>query len=681
MMSEELDRLLAQEIDRRLGVLGDGPPTVEALRAVLHVLKGSASMAGHHDLTLLVTQLGQRLKSGEDGVVELSTGLLRQVSGRLKAGQRPFDSVWPEPPEGLIPSEIALDQRNEYRTIMQERLRDLESVIAHGFGDVEQLTHAGRVIHSMKALAASVGDDFTAWYCHHLEAKFRKPEQSSGGALRLFGELASQRATLMRLLESPEEAFAMLRAHRSSYRARRTTPPPYRLSELGASRNSNSAFSTRNSTLPPNDDVDSEADQTLRISTATVDQLFDRIERVHITANELTLAGKNLRSLIRQMSALRHELVEAQYWLGRSEREVNVTQVSERLVRALAVANDGIGQLDHIEQDCRHSAEQLRSDWDETRRRLVDLRRTTLTKVFTRCVRAVHRFAESEGKQVHVEVQGGEWSIDRALAERLLEPLLQIAKNAVNHGIEAPEQRRVQGKPKEGRLRFIAERHGEWLRLIVEDDGAGVDLNRVRQRAIAQGLLTETEAEAMHENELLGLLFVPGLSTHAQASIMAGRGIGLDLAQDVVRRLGGGIRFSVREQGGVRVTLELPRELGIVDVVWVKIGGFRFAIPVTFTGSVAANSPETEVTSLLQCLGLPAQATPSLIIDLVIPGLRPLALGIDELNEFEEVTVRPLPNLLAKSGPYSGAVLLADGRLELVLDAPLVAARAWIHGV
>jgi two-component system chemotaxis sensor kinase CheA len=680
-MNQKLDRLLSQEIDRRLGVPGDPPPTLEALRAVLHALKGSASMAGHHDLTLLVTQLGQRVRAGEEGVVECSIDLIRRVSTRLKDGKRPFESVWPEPPEGLIPSTIAPDQRGEYRTILQDRLHDLELVIARGFGDVEQLDHAGRIIHSMKSLAASVGDDFTAWYCHHLEARLRKPEEKPGGPLRIFGELAGHRVALLRLLESPEEAFALLRAHRVSYQKRRTTPPPFRYSDSGLPRSNNPSYGTRNSTLPPLDDLDAEADATLRIPTATVDQLFDRIEHAYITSNEWLQTGRKLRHLARKFSDLRHDLVDVIRMSQGGNKTVNALQINDRLVHALTVATDGIGKLDRIEQDCRLSSAQLRTEWDEARKRLVHLRRTTLTKVFARCVRAVHRFAESEGKVVSVEVIGGEWSIDRTLAERLSEPLLQIAKNAISHGIELPEQRVLQGKPREGRLRLIAERHGEWLRLIIEDDGAGVDLERVRQRAISQGLLSEAEAQDLHENELLGLLFVPGLSVRAQANIMAGRGIGLDLSQDVVRRLGGGIRFSAREQGGVRVTLELPRELGIVDVVWVKSGTYRFAIPVTFTGQIASNLKHVSAPTLLKCLGLPEVGQPSLVIELVIPGLRPLALGIDDLGEFEEVTVRPLPTLLAKSGPYSGAVLVADGRLDLVLDAPLVAARAWFHGV
>lgn len=260
-----------------------------------------------------------------------------------------------------------------------------------------------------------------------------------------------------------------------------------------------------------------------------------------------------------------------------------------------------------------------------------------------------------------------------------MDPLLQIAKNAISHGIESPGRRCELGKPPEGRLRLLAERQGEWLRLIVEDDGGGVDLELVRRRAIERGVLSESEAAGLGENELLSLLFVPGLSTRADANIMAGRGVGLDIAQDVVRRLGGGIRFSVQESGGVRVTMELPQELGLIDVVWIDIEGVRLAIPVTFTGRVYASSNDGHAIPLAGCIGLEVTRRPPLVLELVIPGLKPLGVGIDELGDFEEVSVRPLPPLLANAGPYAGAVLEGDGRLCLVLDAPLVAARAWIY--
>lgn len=677
--NQELDELLAQEIDRRLGVTGDGV-TTEALRTVFHLLKGSASMAGHHDLALLVTQLSARLHASEAGLEALATSTLRQVSKRLKLGLTPFDSSWPEPPHALRPSEIPQDQRGEYVMTMRDRLRELDSVISRGFGDIEQLSGACRVVHSMKATAASVGDGTTAWYCHHLEAKLRQPAPGLGTGLKLFSELEGHRATLSRLLDSPEEAFAMLRAHRTQFRtSRKTTPPPFRLGEGSVGRASAVPFTTRSSTLPPGETLDADPDATLRIPTTALDEMFDHVERIDIWSNQSLETATLARKLAKSLLDLRHQLSDAQCLVGGSGVAGTQAKVHGALAQAMGTIAHSLSTAYRVEQDSRTFAELLRTEWYDTRRSLGRLRRTTLAQVFGRCERAAYRYAESEGKSVEVEILGGEWSVDRVLSERLLEPLLQIAKNAICHGIEAPEVRERCHKSPKGKLRFSAERHGEWIRLIVEDDGAGVDLERVRERAVDQGLLSEEESRLLGENELLSLLFVPGLSTRSTANMMAGRGIGLDLSQDVIRRMGGGIRFSVREPCGVRVTLELPQELGLMDVVWVTSCGKRFAIPVTFTGQVRGTNEGVDAPALLSCLGV-AQASPfKLLLELVIPGLRPLMLGIDELGACEEVTVRSLPTRLAKTGPYLGAVLTSEGRLALVLDAPLLAARAWIH--
>jgi two-component system, chemotaxis family, sensor kinase CheA len=677
--NRDLDTLLAQEIDRRLGTVTDPDPSVEALRSVLHVLKGSASMAGHHDLTLLVTQLGQRVRCGEEGVVEQSTRLLRTVAERLRNGVTPFDTRWPEPPPGLFPSVVSADQRGDYLHAMQDRLRELESIIRVGFGDVSQLAGACRSVHSMKAIAAAVGDDTTAWYCHNLEARLRGPTEQQDVTGEVFVELANHRATLLRLLESPDDAFDMLRSLVPGRRSRRTTPPPFRRSEPPLGRSTLGPYTSRSSTLPPADDGDAEADATIRIPTATLEQFFDHVERIDIVSDQLFGTSGDARRVARALRDLRHEFVEVQRALGPPRPWSNSARTLDRFARAIDSLSNMTGSADRVEQGCRHGAELLRTEWHETRRQLGRLRRTTLAWIFGRCERAIYRYAEAEGKRVCVETLGGDWSVERSLAERLMEPLLQIAKNAISHGIELPQRRSELGKPPEGQLRLLAERQGEWLRLIVEDDGRGVDLERVRSRAVEQGVLTETEAVGLNENELLNLLFVPGLSTRADAGIMAGRGVGLDLAQDVVRRLGGGIRFSVREDSGVRVTLELPQEIGLVDVVWLDVEGMRLAVPVTFTGHLYANDPDSRAIPLAGCIGLEVTKRPPLVLDLVIPGLRPLGIAIDGLGEFEEVSARPLPPLLTNAGPYAGAVLQGDGELCLVLDAPLVAARAWIY--
>lgn len=677
--SLELNRLLAQEIVRRVGSSTDPPPSLEALRSALHVVKGSAGMAGHHDLTLLVTQLSQRIRSGATEVVEEAIRLLRSVAERLEIGLAPFDSCWPEPPPGLVPSVVSADQRVDYLNAMQDRLGELESIIRIGFGDEAQLMAACRSVHSMKALASGVGDDVAAWYCHHLEARLRNPSGTTAKNTGIFLELSNHRATLLRLLESPENAFEMLRSLGTGRRQRRTIPPVFDNNDppsLG--RTQIGLFPARTSTLPPPEETDAEADTTIRVTTAAFEQFSDHVERIDIISDQLLGTSSEAHRMARALRDLRHEFVDVQRTLSPLLKNASSMRTLERLVKTMESIADLASTADRVEQSCRDGAETLRSEWQETRRRLGQLRRTTLAKVFSRCERAAYRYAEAEGKRIRIEAQGGDWSIERSLAERLVEPLLQIVKNAISHGIEPPELRRELGKPEVGRVRLSAERQGEWLRLIVDDDGRGVDLERVRTRAVEQGVLTENESFGLGENELLNLLFVPGLSTRSDPGMIAGRGMGLDLARDVVRRLGGGVRFSVQASGGVRVTLDLPQEFGLLDVVWLNASNVRLAVPVTFTGRLFGNDPKHPAVPLAGCLGLELPRVPPLVLELVIPGLKPLGVAIDGIGEFEEVSVRALPPLLANAGPYVGAVVEGDGKLCLVLDAPLVAARAWM---
>jgi signal transduction histidine kinase len=296
----------------------------------------------------------------------------------------------------------------------------------------------------MKSLAASVGDDTTAWFCHHLESNLRHPPDLPDAAARLIEALKGQSDTLRRLIEEPEAAFGRLRSL---------------------------------STMVADGGADPVSGQTAAPSGAV-----------------------------------------------------------RRLPEELAFGESA-----------------------EPRKLPSQPGGATLERVFVRCERAAKRFAESEGKFVRVEIRGGDLAIDDELGERLIEPLLQIVKNALTHGIELPELRRRKGKPVEGILRLSAERHENRVCLLVEDDGAGVDLELVRRRAVEGGLWSESEAQRLDESELLGLLFVPGLSTRAQPNLLSGRGMGLDLSQDIVRRLGGVIRFSARPTAGVRVVVELPQ--------------------------------------------------------------------------------------------------------------------------
>jgi two-component system, chemotaxis family, sensor kinase CheA len=257
--------------------------------------------------------------------------------------------------------------------------------------------------------------------------------------------------------------------------------------------------------------------------------------------------------------------------------------------------------------------------------------------------------------------------------------VIQLARNAVAHGIQRPEQRVSKGKPPIGTVALRAERLGDWLRIVVEDDGEGVDVARIRQVAVERGVVSSEAARQLREDELLALLFLPGFTTQQGADLLAGRGVGLDLAQDAVRRLGGAIRLGSRRGSGLTATVDVPGERGLVDVLWLRAGPWEFALPVSFTGRLGLSPMTVPIVPLAACLGLTRSEEPRLGLELDLIGVQPIAIGIDDVGEVEETTIRPIPALVAATGPYSGAVLRGDGSLRLALDPALLAARAWSH--
>jgi two-component system chemotaxis sensor kinase CheA len=258
-----------------------------------------------------------------------------------------------------------------------------------------------------------------------------------------------------------------------------------------------------------------------------------------------------------------------------------------------------------------------------------------------------------------------------------LDTVLQLTRNSVVHGIESPELRAQAGKPELGRVSLSAEQIGEWLRITVADDGRGADVARIRELAVEAGTVTREAADRAQEDDLLALLFLPGLTTHRRADLLAGRGLGLNLVQNTVRRLGGTIRLRSHAGGGLTASFEVPSDQTVVEVLWLEEMGQRFALPVSFTGRVEAAHPRRPAVRLARCLGQESPQTAALSLELRVYGITPIRIGFDAVGQIERVGLRALPELIAERGPYGGAVLLRDGSLGLALDAPLIAARAW----
>lgn len=664
--AHELGRLLAFEITRRLRLFDEpNPPEVE-VRAALHSLKGSAGMAGHTELSLVIAQCAQRVQAELPGALAETRAMLEQALGRLTQDLPPFPSVWPEPPPYLGPSRIDAKYHAQYYAAIRERLGELDSVLASTDEALPGLERAQRAVHAMKGAAAALGDDVTAWYCHGLEAALRAVPRDAASAIDALVDLARHRALFTLLLEDQARGLETLRA----LAARRVLPPAP--ATLPQSRPRHRAPS-RPPSRPPSGEFGLNSEASLKVPVSTLDAFSERLERIDLVHDELLRTG----DLARQLAARLRDTSAGLSETRRAFASVDVHALSQielasaQLLTSAANAERGAGVF-------RRNAEFLRSRTAEMRSELGALRRASLHSLFESVRRATLRAADHEGKSVAVEILGPDVPIDRRISERLFDTVLQLAKNSLVHGLESSAERARAGKPLVGRVTLSAEQIGEWLRITVADDGRGADVARIRELAVAAGAVTRAAADLAAEDDLLSLLFLPGLTTHQRADLLAGRGLGLDLVQDTIRRLGGTIRLRSRVGGGLTASFEMPSDQTVVEVLWLEELGQKFALPVSFTGRVeASDSSQPPPVRLARCLAQKCPERAAVSLELTVYGVTPIRIGLDGVGEIEQVALRPLPDLIAERGPYGGAVLRSDGTLHLALDAPLVAARAW----
>lgn len=656
MTRSELDQLLGEEIERRLSLF-DAPPDPRELRAAMHTLKGSAAMAGHPELALVIAQLSQRVRSGEPAAIGETGEILRGVLGRIRAGTPPFDTRWPEPPPGLGPSLVDASYRGEYLATVRDRLDELEAALV-GPRDAGGLAEAMRAIHSIKGTAAAVGDDVTAWYCHGIETDLKREGVTHETC---WNDLPRHKSVVLLLVEDQAAALETLRGKRMTSAAPKSTTAP--------------ATVLRRTTQPPVEEDTGE--HTVRVQGGSLERVLERIEQLRLSHDELKSAHATASREVRRLRELQVSLGDALRMLG-PPRPWGPPAAALSRIDAVSRALAGAAEdLELGREIGRRGAERMRAAAEDIRREIALTRRTKLSAILGKVGAAVERLAEREGRDVLVSVSASDAPVEREVAERLVDPLMQLARNALAHGIEPAEERRSRGKSPRGLLRLSGERAGDWLSIVCEDDGRGVDVEGVRRLAVERGSVSHEAAKAASDDELLALLFVPGLTTKREADLLAGRGVGLDLALNTVRRLGGTIRLERPAAGGLRATLELPSERWTTDVLWLTVGSWELALPVSFSGKVSKIDAKRPPVPLLACLGEAAQGTPKVSLELSLRGIPTVSVGVDHVGEVEQCSLRPLPLLLSQVGPYSGAILRGDGSLMLALDAALLAVRAW----
>lgn len=330
------------------------------------------------------------------------------------------------------------------------------------------------------------------------------------------------------------------------------------------------------------------------------------------------------------------------------------------------------------------------------------MRMVPLRHLYAPLPRLVRLVADELGKAVRLDLSGSEVEIDREVIEALRDPVMHLLRNAIDHGLESVKERVSAGKDRTGRISMSARQAGNRIQIELSDDGAGLALDRLVDRAIAAGQLTSVQAALLTDERKAELVFLPGLSTADQVTGISGRGVGMDVVKANIERLGGAIRIINRPGAGVTLTLDVPMTLTIISALAIDVGGQCFAIPRSAieevmlassdvvqlhaaggTGLVRVRGRVLPLLTIEAVLGLPLpdggehEGDRALLL-CRIGAAQTIALNVPEVRDHEELVIKPLPPVLLSLGLYSGLSLPDNGQPMLVLDIEAMAAGQGI---
>ncbi len=314
-------------------------------------------------------------------------------------------------------------------------------------------------------------------------------------------------------------------------------------------------------------------------------------------------------------------------------------------------------------------------------------------KVFNKFPRMVRDLARSRGKKVELVINGEETEVDKSVIENIADPLVHLVRNALDHGIESPEERESAGKPAQGTLRLSASQEGNNIVIEIEDDGRGIDSELIRRKAAEKGLITETEAASLSDREALDLLFTPGFSTAKEITDISGRGVGMDVVKTNISKLNGTIDIQTEKGKGSRFIIRFPLTLAIVQTLMVETAGDVYAIPigailetvrVTEEDVETVNSQEViqlrgdvlPVVRLSRLFGsFSSEASGTFYVVVVTAENKKFGIAVDRLKGQEEAVIKAVEGNLVNlndTNIFAGATITGDGRVVLIVDVATV---------
>lgn len=586
--------------------------------------------------------------------------------------------------------ETFLDELNEHTRALDRDLLALER--RAGQPTPELLESLFRTVHTLKGASRSVGAPAIEEACHRLESTLA--DLRDGRAV-----LDAERVQLLfTTIDALKEAGKQLRAQHArdtSVRSAGVTAVTWPSPTAGLEGKLDETSAARE---PPGDVV--------RVSLHKLDALLARSSELLVARHR---AGDALQDVARLRDALRRSrsdwrLVERPlraWWISRNGRVSSTgTQPPPALPRRAAEVLERFGEtLKRLEQQSEqvlsrltldhHGLEQAATALEEE---LLHTRVVAFDEVAVGLERAVRDLARAASKEIDVVVEGAGVEVGRGVLDRLKDPLLHLLRNAVDHGVEAPDERQAAGKPRRGTITVSAMLRGNTVTIVVADDGRGVDMAAVREQARRQRMTVPED-----DHEAIRLLFVPGFSTARSVTDVSGRGVGLDIVKHTVESLHGYVELSSTAGQGTCVSLTVPLQVATVRALLLTAARQTFALPLSNLvrlmrvephelGSAAGrdvlltDNPPIPVVSLAGVLGIdeeqPEEKTGKLALVVVQSGSRQAALIVDALLEERELVVKNLGPRLAGLRHVAGGAVLPTGRIALILNAAELVERA-----
>ncbi|MFS2067397.1 chemotaxis protein CheA [Pseudomonas sp. CT11-2] len=392
---------------------------------------------------------------------------------------------------------------------------------------------------------------------------------------------------------------------------------------------------------PPAEKPTSEAETTVRVDTARLDEIMNMVGELVLVRNRLVRLGLN----------------------------------SGDEAMSKAVSN-----LDVVTADLQTA--------------VMKTRMQPIKKVFGRFPRLVRDLARQLKKEINLELVGEETDLDKNLVEALADPLVHLVRNSVDHGIEEPADREAMGKPRSGKVILSAEQEGDHILLSISDDGKGMDADVLRGIAVKKGLMDKDAADRLSESDCFNLIFAPGFSTKTEISDVSGRGVGMDVVKTKIAQLNGTINIYSTKGKGSKIVIKVPLTLAIMPTLMVMLGNQAFAFPLVNVNEIfhldlsRTNVVDGQEVVIVRDKALPLFYLKRWLVSsaaheeqreghvvILSVGTQRIGFVVDQLVGQEEVVIKPLGKMLQGTPGMSGATITGDGRIALILDVPSMLKR------